>query len=70
MSISTVLVYVAILVALGLAVTLTFSAVDKYGLLDLVKKSRATRRVKYHVRRVLSHAASRSARSTRPGTLR
>ncbi len=43
MSISTVLVYVAILIALGLAVTLTFSAVDKYGLLDLVKKSRATR---------------------------
>jgi hypothetical protein len=67
MSISTVLVYVAILVALGLAVTVTFSAADKYGLLDLVKKNRATRRVKRHARRVLSHAASRSARSTRPG---
>ncbi len=44
MSISTVLVYVAILIALGLAVTVTFSAADKYRLLDLVKKSRAAPR--------------------------
>jgi hypothetical protein len=33
MSISTVLVYVAILIALGVAASVTFSAADKYGLL-------------------------------------
>ena len=60
MSISAVLIYVVILIALGLAGTVAFSAADKYGLLDRVKKSRATRRVRRHARRVLFHAASRT----------
>jgi hypothetical protein len=34
MSISTALIYIVILIALGVAVTVTFSAADKYGLLD------------------------------------
>ena len=59
MSISTALIYIVILIALGVAVTVTFSAADKYGLLDSVKKSRATRRMRRHARRVLSEAASR-----------
>ena len=68
MSLSTFLVYVAILIGLGLALTAAFSAADNYGLLDRVKKSRATRRVRRHARRVLAHAASRtrSAKSVTP----
>ena len=48
--------------------TAAFSVADNYGLLDRVKKSRATRRVRRHARRVLSHAASRtrSAKSVTP----
>lgn len=65
---STFLVYVAILIGLGLALTAAFSVADNYGLLDRVKKSRATRRVRRHARRVLSHAASRTrpAKSVTP----
>jgi hypothetical protein len=68
MSISTALIYIVILIALGVAVTVTFSAADKYGLLDSVKKSRATRRMRRHARRILSQAASRtrSPKSMRP----
>ena len=62
---STFLVYVAILIGLGLALTAAFSVADNYGLLDRVKKSRATRRVRRHARR---HAVSRtrSAKSVTP----
>ena len=66
---STFLVYVAVLIGLGLALTAAFSVADNYGLLDRVKKkSWATRRVRRHARRVLSHAASRtrSAKSVTP----
>ena len=35
---STFLVYVAILIGLGLALTAAFSVADNYGLLDRVKK--------------------------------
>jgi hypothetical protein len=68
MSLSTFLVYVAILIGLGFALTAAFSAVDNYGLLGRIEKSRATRRVRRHARRVLSHAASktRSAKSVTP----
>jgi hypothetical protein len=47
MSISSVIGYVAILIALGFAVSALFWAADKYGLLDYVKSSRATR-VRHH----------------------
>ena len=68
MSLSTFLVYVAFLIGLGLALTAAFSVADNYGLLDRVEKNRATRRVRRHARRVLSHAAlrARSAKSVTP----
>ena len=41
MSISGLIGYVAILIALGFAITATFSAADKRGLLDRRKRSQA-----------------------------
>ena len=43
MSISAVVGYIAILIALGFGVTATFSVVEKQGLSDRGKKSWATR---------------------------
>jgi hypothetical protein len=47
MTILAVIGYVAILIALGLVVSALFWAADKYGLLDYVKRSPATR-VRHH----------------------
>ena len=60
---STFLVYVAILIGLGLALTAAFSVADNYGPLDRVKKSRATRRDVMHAASSLTRRREQDPRS-------